>query len=84
MVTPCGPCLCVSNGDELFGGIGVMCTIVFSLALSVLSILTCTNMGSIRPYDKKQRADLATLIDFNGCSDEFTAVSTEVIENSSI
>ena len=57
---------------------------VFSAILSVLSIVTCSFMGSIRSYDTKQRADLATLMDFNGCSDDVTAVSSEVVESSSI
>ena len=83
-ISPVGPICCLSSGDELFAGPAVICTMVFSAILSVFSIVTCSFMGSIRSYDTKQRADLATLMDFNGCSDDVTAVSSEVVESSSI
>ena len=49
-----------------------------------MTLLIISYNGEMKEYDEKQRSNLTKLIDFNGCSDSQTRVSSELVENTSV
>ena len=58
--------------------------VIFSVANFVMTLLIISYNGEMKEYDEKQRSNLTKLIDFNGCSDSQTRVSSELVENTSV
>ena len=69
LATATGPCCCMADEGSLTGP-GAICTGIFSVALTIMTILPNNWMRALRTVDKSQRASLITLQGFNGCSDE--------------
>ena len=83
LATATGPCCCLADEGSLTGP-GAICTAIFSVVLTIMTILPSNWMRELRTVDKSQRASLITLQDFNGCSDEQTMVPRELAENDSV
>ena len=75
--------MCAAEEGSLKGP-GIFCMVIFNVANFIMTFLIISYNGEMEAYDETQRGNLTKLIDFNGCSDSQTRVSSELVENTSV
>ena len=75
--------MCAAEEGSLKGP-GIFCMVIFSIANFIMTLLIISYNGEMEEYDETRRDNLTKLIDFNGCSDSETRVSSELVENTSV
>ena len=75
--------MCAAEEGSLKGP-GIFCMVIFNVANFIMTLLIISYNGEMEAYDETQRDNLTKLIEFNGCSDSQTRVSSELVENTSV
>ena len=60
---------------------GLGCLAIFSVGSLVASFVSISDMSDLRATNLNYREGLEQLMDFNGCSDEWTSVPAEIVES---